>query len=94
MIPWEHARSLERYVRACNFYPLPSPWGIPTIEHDGASFGLIEAAVTDELCQGELGRLQVRGQRCLVSTGDFWVELKKLLHGNKLVAPQAVFLDQ
>ena len=93
-IPWGHAESLERYIRACNFYPLPSPWGVPTIEHDGASIGLMEVAVTDELCEVEPGRLEVRGQRCLVSTGDFWVELKKLLRGNKLVTSQAAFFDQ
>jgi methionyl-tRNA formyltransferase len=94
MIPWDRAQSLERYIRACNFYPLPSPWGIPTIEHGGTSIGLMEVAVTDEVCQGEPGRLQMRGQRCLVSTGDFWVELKKLLYGNKLVTPQVVFYEQ
>ena len=54
----------------------------------------MEVAVTDELCEVEPGRLEVRGQRCLVSTGDFWVELKKLLRGNKLVTSQAAFFDQ
>lgn len=93
-VPWEQAESVERYVRACNFYPLPSPWGIPTIEHDGASIGMMEVAVTDEPCEGEPGRLEMRGQRWFVSTGDFWVELKKLLYDNKRVTPHAAFSNQ
>ncbi len=94
MIPWDRALLVERFVRACNFYPLPSPWGIPSVEHDGQSIGLMKVVVTDEPCQEEPGKLQFRGQRCFVSTGDFWVELTSLLHRKKLLTPQSAFFSQ
>ena len=94
MIPWECARLVERFVRACNFYPLPSPWGIPSVEHEGQAIGLMNVVVTEEPCQEEPGKLQFRGQRCFVSTGDFWVELTSLLHNKKLLSPQSAFFSQ
>ena len=94
MIPWDHALLVERFVRACNFYPLPSPWGVPSVEHEGQTIGLMKVVVTDEPCREEPGKLQFREQRCFVSTGDFWVELTSLLHNKKLLSPQSAFFSQ
>jgi methionyl-tRNA formyltransferase len=92
-IPWKSARQVERFVRACNFYPLRSPWGIPTVDLKGEPFGLTQVVVTDETCECEPGRLQLRERRCLLSTGDFWIEVTRLLHHNQQVTAEAAFFN-
>ena len=93
-IPWHQARLVERFVRACNFYPLTSPWGVPTVTHEGESIGLMKVAVTDQPCHDQPGQLQLRNQSCFLSTGDYWIRVSMLLYRNRLVTPEAAFFDQ
>ncbi|MDE0865285.1 MAG: formyltransferase family protein [Rubripirellula sp.] len=92
-IPWASADLIERFVRACNFHPLPSPWGIPTVDFRGESIGLIEVAVTTEHCDTEPGSIHPREGSCYLAAADYWVEVKRILHRNHLAAPHEVLAN-
>lgn len=74
--------------------PLTSPWGVPTVTHEGESIGLMKVAVTDQPCHDQPGQLQLRNQSCFLSTGDYWIRVSMLLYRNRLVTPEAAFFDQ
>ena len=92
-IPWTSADLVERFVRACNFYPLPSPWGIPTVDHHGEPVGLIEVAITDEPCHFQPGMIHHRKDLCFLATADYWIEVKRILHQNRLTTPQEALFN-
>ncbi|RMF71030.1 MAG: hypothetical protein D6738_14890, partial [Acidobacteria bacterium] len=44
-IRWdERAEVLERFVRAADFHPLRSPWGVPRASRGGTPFGIVKVA--------------------------------------------------
>lgn len=92
-IPWTSADLVDRFVRACNFYPLPSPWGMPTVDYRGESVGLIEVAITNEHCDTDPGSMHLREGSCYLATDDYWVEVKRILHHNRLSSPHEVLIN-
>ncbi len=46
-LPWQRdAATLDRFVRAADFHPLPSPWGDPVARLRGESLGIAKVAGT------------------------------------------------
>ena len=72
-IPWHSAEMVERFIRACNYHPLPSPWGIPAV----GNLGILEVKRTGEPCEAPAGTLSERGEKTFLATGDEWLELKR-----------------
>lgn len=68
------AREIVDFVRACNYYPLPSPWGHPAARIEGREIGIVKASRTGQLSDlgpGNIGPAVDSGVR--VATGDEWV---------------------
>ena len=84
-IPWSSTARVDRFVRACNYYPLRSPWGVPLVRFRGEQLGLINVSLTNRACDAPAGRVHVHADRLFVATDDQWLELNRVLYHSKLV---------
>lgn len=83
-VPWTApAREVVDFVRACDYGPYPSPWGVPRTLHDGAGeVGVVRVAATGRSCAGRLpGEVDEDDEGLLVATADEWVRLRRLADG-------------
>jgi UDP-4-amino-4-deoxy-L-arabinose formyltransferase/UDP-glucuronic acid dehydrogenase (UDP-4-keto-hexauronic acid decarboxylating) len=74
------AREIVNLVRACDYYPFPSPWGFPRARLGEREIGVIKARLTGETCDaapGTVGRLV--GTAAQVACADEWVLMDKAL---------------
>jgi methionyl-tRNA formyltransferase len=72
---WLPARRVVDFVRACDYTPLPSPWGTPTADLGDRRVAVTRASLTGERAgapPGTVGRTD--HQAALVATADEWVE--------------------
>ena len=67
------ARRIHDFVRACDYQPFASPWGIPKATLEGREVEVLKTARTGERCDAVPGT--VKGDR--VATADEWLELRK-----------------
>jgi methionyl-tRNA formyltransferase len=85
-VPWSlDAQKVVNFVRACNFSPFSSPWGLPQASKGGQVFGIITATRTGSLASaapGTVGCQDSFGIR--VACGDEWISLGKIKVRNKL----------
>lgn len=82
------AATIERFVRASDFFPLPSPWGHPAATLGSRTLGICGVAFTGEACSEAPGTVRVRsGAQVEVATGDDWLRLVRLSVDGELVAP-------
>lgn len=90
-IVWDRpARSIERFVRACDFGPFPSPWGRPRAEAAGRPLELLKVAVTGHACRERPGTPRTRPDGAVeVATGDEWLQLKAVRVDGRKAAPDA-----
>jgi methionyl-tRNA formyltransferase len=77
------AREIVNFVRACDFFPFPSPWGHPqTILRtmsDAQEIGIVKAILTGERCDRSPGTVgEVVGPGVKVACGDEWTIVNKL----------------
>ncbi len=78
------ARSLRDLIRACRFFPFPSPWGTPRLVAQGEALGLLGVGppVTAALPEASPGTLRLEGAResdgVLLAARDGWVELTEV----------------
>lgn len=77
------AREIVNFVRACDFFPFPSPWGHPrTIlktMSDAQEFGVVKACLTGERCDRSPGTVgEFVGPGVKVACGDEWTIVNKL----------------
>lgn len=80
-IPWhEGATRAVDFVRACDYYPFPSPWGMARTLHNEQIIHVLKASVTG--CRADenpgcVGRVTAAG--AMVSAGDYWVEVDEIM---------------
>jgi methionyl-tRNA formyltransferase len=77
------AREIVNFVRACDFFPFPSPWGHPQTILESMSgekeIGVMKARLTGERCNRPPGTVgEVVGSGVKVACGDEWVVVNKL----------------
>ena len=89
-VPWSSAAVVERFVRACNFYPLPSPWGVPKVRFRGEQLGMVDVSLTNQACDAPAGCVDVHGDDLYVAADDQWLVLNRVLHHSKLVAASEI----
>jgi len=86
------ARQVVNFVRACNFSPFLSPWGLPQARKGEQVFGIITAMRTGSPVSappGTVGCLDSFGIR--VACGDEWVSIGKIKVLDKLMdAPEVL----
>jgi UDP-4-amino-4-deoxy-L-arabinose formyltransferase/UDP-glucuronic acid dehydrogenase (UDP-4-keto-hexauronic acid decarboxylating) len=79
-IEWSRpARKVVDFVRACDYFPFPSPWGQPRARLDGRAVGVIKASRTREQAgtePGTVGSAAEDGVR--VAAEDEWILVHRL----------------
>jgi methionyl-tRNA formyltransferase len=77
------AREIVNFVRACDFFPFPSPWGHPrtvlgTMSGD-QEIGVVKACLTGERCDKSPGTVgEFVGPGVKIACGDEWIIVNKL----------------
>lgn len=91
-VPWQLcARQVVNFVRACDYGPWPSPWGVPRTLLSGTELAIVRAGVTGvpTTCPpGTVGVPDDAGVR--VATADEWVVVQRLKIDGTSVSPAAV----
>jgi UDP-4-amino-4-deoxy-L-arabinose formyltransferase/UDP-glucuronic acid dehydrogenase (UDP-4-keto-hexauronic acid decarboxylating) len=77
------AREIVNFIRACDFFPFPSPWGHPKtileLMSGEKEIGVVKARLTGELCDSSPGTVgEVVGLGVKVACGDEWIVVNKL----------------
>ena len=73
------ARTLTRFVRACDYHPLPSPWGYPLTRLGDKEVAVMKAKRTYKACAEPPGTLgQQVGRAAEVAAADEWVLLERV----------------
>ena len=81
------------FIRACDYVPLPSPWGHPRARYRGQEIGIVKAAATLTPAQeppGAIGAADGPGLR--VACGDDWIVISRVQVGGRY-APAADVLE-
>ncbi len=85
-IDWtQDAQRLERFIRASDFYPLPSPWGTPITNLKGKELGILKVGLTEESSQVKAGSIKIKDEKVYVATTSNWLELKKIVFEDKVL---------
>jgi amino acid adenylation domain-containing protein len=78
------ASQVVDFVRACDFFPFPSPWGHPRTTLGGRELGIVKAQLTgipaDEPA-GTIGEASNSGVE--VACGDEWILVREVFDGGK-----------
>jgi methionyl-tRNA formyltransferase len=95
-VPWFlTARQVVNFVRACNFSPFFSPWGLPRARKKEQVFGILAAMPTGSPATAPPGTVGCPDGLCIrVACGDEWVSVGKVKVLDKVMdAPQALHGD-
>ena len=85
------ASEIVNRVRACDYFPFPSPWGHPESKIGRRQFGIIKARLTGQACAaapGFVGQSDAAGGE--MACGDEWIRCEKLWVGGRPVPPAEV----
>jgi methionyl-tRNA formyltransferase len=92
VIDWSRSASeVTRFVRACDYGPLASPWGPPRTRLRDQAICIIAASRTRQRCApspGTIGRLSDGSP--VVATADEWVRIDRLCVDGRTVDARAV----
>jgi len=81
------ARQLHNFVRACDHFPFPSPWGYPRFSVRDQDVAIAKAELTGIGSDQRPGTIVVDESGPLVACGDEWLRVKRLLHeGSRVLA--------
>lgn len=73
------ARDIVNYVRACDYYPFPSPWGHPVAGKDGQNIAIVKASLTGQSSDRSPGTVgEANGSGVTVACGDEWILIHKV----------------
>ncbi len=76
------ARRVHDFVRACDYFPFPSPWGSPAARACGRAISILKASLTyapTSQPPGTIGR--AIGGAVQVATGDEWLLVRRISAG-------------
>jgi methionyl-tRNA formyltransferase len=86
------AREIVRFVRAADYAPFNSPWGVPRARFDGRPVGIARASVTGEPADeapGCVGQERPRGSIC-VAAADEWIAVERMWRDGRYIRPRDV----
>jgi methionyl-tRNA formyltransferase len=94
-IDWaQPAEAILRFVRACDYGPYPSPWGVPKAELGGRTVGIARATGTDSGAKEPPGSVvEVDSSGAVVATGDQRILVQRLSLDGRSVKPVEVLED-
>jgi methionyl-tRNA formyltransferase len=84
-IVWNRpAKRIVDFVRAADYFPFPSPWGIPAARLDGDPVGIVKASRTGRVAEAEPGTIGDADDRGVpVAAEDEWVRVERVLAGER-----------
>jgi methionyl-tRNA formyltransferase len=79
-VDWRRpAADVVAFVRACDFFPFPSPWGHPSARLDGTELAILKAGRTGEPADAEPGTVGAGGDgSAAVAAADEWVAVQRV----------------
>jgi len=83
------AREIVRFVRAADYMPFTSPWGLPRAEVSGHTVGIAKASLTGECSEQRAGTVRApEGSGAMrVAARDEWVAVQRLWLDGRYVKP-------
>jgi UDP-4-amino-4-deoxy-L-arabinose formyltransferase/UDP-glucuronic acid dehydrogenase (UDP-4-keto-hexauronic acid decarboxylating) len=86
------AARVVNHVRACDFFPFTSPWGIPLAYRNDQQFGIVKATASNETCRSSPGTVAPWNDDSVrVAAGDQWVIVHTVMIGDERL-PATQFL--
>jgi methionyl-tRNA formyltransferase len=85
------ARDVADFVRACEYWPYPSPWGHPVTKFQGREFEVMRAARTgkrSDVSPGTVG--ECSQSECLVAAADEWIAVRQLKCDSRTIRPSEI----
>jgi methionyl-tRNA formyltransferase len=94
-IDWaEPAEAVLCFIRACDYAPFRSPWGVPQAELSGREVGVAKATATGTAANERPGTVvEVDDSGALVAAGDELVLVQRLSLDGRSVKPLELFGD-
>lgn len=86
------ARRVVRFIRAADYGPFDSPWGVPLARLGGRPIGIVKASLTGEQTDqppGTVGR-SLEGGAVMVAAADEWVAVRRLWRDGGALRPSEV----
>lgn len=79
-LSWEvPARQIVDFVRACDFHPFPSPWGVPLTRLGDRDVGVAKASLTGTVSSAPPGSVEQTEEGAIrVSAVDEWVIVERV----------------
>lgn len=77
------ARTVVNFVRACDYHPLPSPWGYPAARAGDMSIAIARARATGEAAVAPPGTVVPAPDAVRVACGDQWIEVTHVWCGDQ-----------
>lgn len=86
------ARSIVRFVRACDYFPWRSPWGHPRARLNGEPLRILKAFCTARLCMALTGTVgDVAEAVAFIAAADAWVGVSRVeINGRVLNASEVL----
>jgi methionyl-tRNA formyltransferase len=85
------AKKVVNFVRACDFYPFPSPWGYPRAMYNNRSIQIAKVLITGKSCQAPPGTIgNFDGSSATIACADEWVLVETIINGDERVAPAEI----
>lgn len=75
------AHEIVNFVRACDYYPFPSPWGYPRASTGDQDVAIVRASLTGNACDaspGTVGEVSGSSGVC-IACADEWIVVSKLM---------------
>ena len=91
-VPWDiDATTIARLIRASDFRPFASPWGLPMTRRRTLELGLVQAKDLSGACQAMPGTVaDVTSNGVSVATSDGWLDLQKVSVGQRILDARLV----
>lgn len=84
----ESAARIVNFIRACDYAPFASPWGVPRAYLSGREIVVLKASVTGERTQVAPGTVGRRiGGDVLVAARDEWIKVRRIQVGSAALLP-------
>ncbi|GAA4860830.1 methionyl-tRNA formyltransferase [Actinomycetospora straminea] len=92
-VPWSApADEVLAFLRACDYGPYPSPWGVPRTSRNGAGeIGIVRAAATGRSSAGHApGEVDRDDEGPVVATADTWIRPRRVVVDGRGTDPAEV----
>jgi len=75
------AREIVNFVRACDYYPFPSPWGSPRARKGDRDIAVVKASLTGKVCNALPGTVaDAEGSSGVyIACADEWILVSRLM---------------